>query len=251
MLRTGDQQTPFLIDVPRLYQPDYVSCGPTALRQVLNAYGDPRSPEEISAVVRANPDGGTLPVYLGLAAIEFGYRVRLYPFNLRIFDPTWFSLPTRQIRWKLRQRERSMRGEGLKREIRAWREFLLAGGELCFEELSRGLIIQILRRNHPVLCGLSATHLYQQVRERRRDNVCDDIRGEPVGHYVVVCGYRRGGGRFLVTDPWPHAPFTPGGHYEVPAQRLLNSILLGDATYDAVLVEVFRPSKRPRVYETK
>jgi hypothetical protein len=247
----ADQVVPFLIDVPRLFQPDDVSCGPTCLCQVFHAYGDLKSPEEVAGITRRTPDGGTLPVYLGLAALTAGYRVRAYSYNLRIFDPTWAELPLRELRTKLWQRERAVRGVGLKRETRAWREFLRAGGEILFEDISPALLIRILRDSHPVVCGLSATYLYRQVRERPRDNMCDDIRGEPVGHYVVVCGYRRGGRRFLVTDPWPHAPFEPGGHYEVPVYRLLSSILLGDVTRDAVLLEVFRPKTRPRSNETQ
>ncbi len=251
MLRREADLLPYMLDVPRLSQPDDVSCGTTCLRQVLSSYGDQRTSEEILAATRRNTDGGTLGVFLGLAAIELGYRVRLYTYNLRVFDPTWFDMPVPALRRRLRRRLSFVRGKGLRREMRAWLDLLAEGGEIRFEELTPSLLISILRREHPLICGLSATYLYRQVRERPRDNVYDDVRGEPVGHFVVVCGYRQGARGFVVCDPWPHAPFEPGGRYEVPTHRLLNAILLGDVTSDAVLLEVYPEGDRRKPYETQ
>ena len=84
------------------------------------------------------------------------------------------------------------------------------------------------------LTGLSATYLYQTKREFRNDY--DDIRGEPVGHFVVICGYYPRGDRFIVRDPSSHIPFSRTGKYSVSAERLIAAIFLGDATYDAVLL---------------
>ncbi|MCA9569598.1 MAG: C39 family peptidase, partial [Myxococcales bacterium] len=89
------------------------------------------------------------------------------------------------------------------------------------------------------ICGLSITWLYQEPRERPDDNIDDDIHGAPVGHFVVVTGYAEGGDSFFVTDPWPQPPFDrEEGVYTVGRRRLTQAILLGDATHDAVIVEI-------------
>jgi hypothetical protein len=44
---------------------------------------------------------------------------------------------------------------------------------------------------------LSATYLYQTKREF--DNEYDDIRGNPVGHFVVICGYYARSDRFMTS----------------------------------------------------
>jgi hypothetical protein len=42
-------------------------------------------------------------------------------------------------------------------------------------------------------------------------------------------------------DPSPHTPYSPTGVYPVPTERLMASILLGDSTYDAVLLVLDPP----------
>jgi len=226
------------LPVPRTRQPDDISCGPTCLHQVLRFHGSRVDAPELSPLITRNDDGGTQAVFLALAAQRLGFTSTLYPYDLRVFDPTWFSLPREDLVEKLRRREAVVRRRKLAASVRGYRLFLEAGGEIRFEELSRQLVVGILRRGHPVICGLSATHLYRQARERPADNEPDDVAGEPVGHFVVVNGFERGGRSLLVTDPWPHAPFPRGGPYSVPSQRLLNAVLLGDVTYDAVLLEI-------------
>jgi hypothetical protein len=121
------------------------------------------------------------------------------------------------------------------------------GGEVAFDELSPKLLKGILNRDHPVLAGLSATHLYRMPRERQQPGsqqlVDDDVGGDPVGHFVVISGYGGHGRRFTVRDPSAHIPSTPDGRLQVEAQRLINSILLGDLTYDAVLLELWLPER--------
>ena len=85
-----------------------------------------------------------------------------------------------------------------------------------------------------MLTGLSATYLYRRRRELGPDD--NDILGSAVGHFVVICGYYPRSDRFVVRDPSPHIPFSRSGRYSVPSDRLINSLLLGDITYDAVLL---------------
>ena len=233
--------------MPRFVQPDDVSCGPTCLQQVLHAYGRRTSYEEVDHPVRRLHHGGTLGVHLGSAALELGLRARVYAYNHKVFDPTWRALPPEALRRKLLARARATDRPRRREALRAYARFLQAGGRMAFPELTASLLARILHRGHPIVTGLSATHLYRAMRERTDDNVPDDIRGDPVGHFVVITGHDGSGHRFFVTDPSPHVPFARSGRYRVDADRLLNSILLGVTTYDGVLLEVWpgRGRRRP------
>ena len=52
-----------------------------------------------------------------------------------------------------------------------------------------------------MITGLSATYLYRAVRDIPDTNADDDVRGEPVGHFVVLTGYRRDTREILIADP--------------------------------------------------
>src|SRR5215216_1661884 len=91
--RTHDgSRVAFELDVERILQPDEVTCGPTCLRKVYAFYGDATSLEDVMGALERNEDGGTLAVFLGIAALKNGYHARIYSYDLRIFDPTWFGL---------------------------------------------------------------------------------------------------------------------------------------------------------------
>lgn len=249
-VRSSDDEPPgrrHVLDIAPFTQPDDVSCGPTCLRGVLDYYGDSRSLEEVMAHTRRNPDGGTLAVYLGLAALSMGLHATLYPFSVRVFDLTWRTLEKEALIQKLLLRAMVDDYLKLRVETLAWADLLREGGRVRFRELSARLLMEILDRGHPILCGLSATHLYRSARERPHDNVPDDVWGRGAGHFVVVGGYSAGGRNFHVWDPVRTSPSVDARRYVVPATRLLNSILLGDATGDAVLLEIGRrPHGRPR-----
>jgi hypothetical protein len=223
-----------------------VTCGPTCLMQVYRYHGDDTSYEAIAGSVRRNADGGTLAVFLGLAALEHGWNARITSWNYRIFDPTWAGLATPALRNKLRERAGAVEDLKLRGALHAYDDFLRDGGEVRFAlDLAPDLLVRAIDEGRPILTGLSSTHLYRHVRERPHDNVNDDVRGEPMGHFVVVAGYAQGGQTFFVRDPHRDVPFSRTGRYAVPAQRLVNAILLGDATYDAVLLETW-PTSPPR-----
>lgn len=224
------------LGVPRFEQPDDVTCGPTCLMQVYRFYGDLRALEEIRDTLVRNADGGTLAVYLGISALSHGFGATLYPFDLEIFDPTWFKLDPDDLADKLAARGDTLRGKS-RAAVFAYRDFLLLGGKIKFREPEPRLLVSIINRGHPVLCGLSATWLYKTPRECP-DGSYDDVRGEPSGHFVVISGYDRQGERFRVRDPSGHVPFSADGAYVIPAGRLISAILLGDQTYDAVLLEI-------------
>ncbi len=227
-----------LLEVPALRQPDDFSCGPTCLFKVLRGYGDARAFEDVDALVRRTDGGGTLGVFLALAALELGYEATLYSYNLRVFDPTWSALAPTQLAEKLGARAAAVEEAKLRESLEAHARFVRAGGHVRFDELSTELLVALLDAGHPIVCGLSATYLYQTARVNPVTNGIDPVAGEPEGHFLVVCGYRAHGRHFIVSDPYRGLPMTVTGTYEVGAARLLGAILLGDVTYDGELLVV-------------
>ncbi|MGQ0561050.1 MAG: peptidase-C39 like family protein [Gemmatimonadota bacterium] len=231
------------LDVERIVQPDEVTCGPTCLRKVFAYFGRPLPLPEVLATLERNEDGGTLAVFLGIAALKQGFGARIYSYDLRIFDPTWFGLDAAALNEKIFERFPYLAEEKRLRAAGAYIRFLEMGGELAFDELTPALIRTILDRDHPVLAGLSATYLYRFPRERwdaeLRRHVDDDVRGEPTGHFVVISGYDHWGRKLSVVDPSEHVPVSHKGRISVDSERLINAILLGDVTYDAGLLEVW------------
>jgi hypothetical protein len=225
------------LEVPRFEQPDELTCGPTCLAAVYSYYGRRCTVEEVIEEIRRNPDGGTLAVYLGISALQRGYKAVLYTYNMRVFDPTWADVPAEELARKLRKRRKFVRSKRLRKVIGAYLDFLELGGVVEFRELETGLLLEILRRQRPILTGLSATYLYKTPREHRDEY--DDVRGEPVGHFVVVTGYDAVEDHFFVQDPSRQIPFSVTGAYSVESTRLFSAILLGDVTYDAVLLEIW------------
>lgn len=230
--------------VEQFSQPDDVTCGPTCLAKVYRYFGLEVPLETVVGEIDRNEDGGTLAVFLGLAALRRGLHANLYSYDLRIFDPTWRNLDSQTLAEKIRLRIPHLARPKARRSAIAYLDFLELGGKLVFEELTPALLKRILDRNHPILAGLSATHLYGFSRERHdpvtHALVDDDIAGDPVGHFVVITGYEHWGRRFILRDPSAHVPATRDGRLVVEAQKLINSILLGDLTYDAVLLELWR-----------
>ena len=231
-------QEPILLDVPRFEQPDNVTCGPTCLAQVYRYYGHRKELRTVIEETPRNPDGGTLAVYLGMSALKNNFRTTLYCYDLKVFDPTWRPLSPLELIQKLQRRKRIVESKRLQRTLEAYCQYLKRGGQIRFRELEKKLLIDILAKGHPILTGLSATYLYRTPREF--NDRYDDIRGNPVGHFVVICGYYPASDRFIVRDPSSHIPFSRTGKYSVDAERLISAILLGDVTYDAVLLVLAR-----------
>jgi hypothetical protein len=84
------------IDLPVLIerQPDYTTCGPTALHAIYRSYDDPIDLPTVIAETPKLPGGGTLAVHLAVHALQRGYEVDPGVCNVRNMDPTWFQQPT-------------------------------------------------------------------------------------------------------------------------------------------------------------
>ncbi|MCP5515973.1 MAG: C39 family peptidase [Verrucomicrobiales bacterium] len=222
-------------------QPDEVTCGPTCLHAVYQYLGLGLSLEQVIAEVPMLEGGGTLSVSLGSHALRKGFRARIYSYNVQVFDPTWFDLSRREIIGKLKQQIATREDEKLKLASEEYIKFLELGGQLRFDNLNRGLVRHYLNQGVPILTGLSATYLYRCAREFGPNLDYDDIRGEPSGHFVVLCGYDRNSRLVQVADPLsPNPAFQNEQRYAIDIDRVICAILLGILTYDANLL-IIRP----------
>jgi len=239
-------ETRFALDI--LSQPDDTTCGPTCLHAVYRYYGDDISLKQVVAEAHPLEGGGTLEVLLACHALQRGYRATIYTYNLKVFDPTWFENSDIDLSAKLQQQIKVKTSKKLKVATTAYLEFLALGGILRFHDLTTALLRKYLKQDKPILCGLSSTYLYHCAREFGPTLDYDDIRGEPTGHFVILCGYDLHNRHVFVADPLMH-PSGKGQLYEVDIDRLMGSILLGILTYDANLL-IIQPVS-PAVKEVK
>ena len=226
-------------------QPDDTTCGPTCLHAVYRYWDEEVALEEVIASVPKLETGGTLGVLLGTDALQRGYRVKLYTYNLQVFDPTWFTNPATDLVAKLEARARVKSSQKLRLACQAYVEFIKLGGEVRSAVLSGSLIRKHLNRNVPILTGLSSTNLYQASREYGPNDDDDDIRGNPSGHFVVLSGYDRKLRQVHIHDPLQANPHSATRRYSIDIDRVINSILLGVLTYDANLLMIEPPFGSP------
>lgn len=225
-----------------LSQPDDYTCGPTCLHSVYRYHGDEIELAKVISEVPRVAGGGTLDVLLACHALRRGYEATIFTYNLQLFDPTWFR-PARTDLAEMLQRQMEYKlSPILKVATRAYLEFLDLGGKLRFEDLTGALIRKYLGRSIPVLTGLSATFLHRMAREYGATCEPDSVRGEPTGHFVVLCGYNKESREVLVADPLATNPVSGGNRYVVSIDRVINAILLGIVTYDANLL-IIEPQK--------
>ncbi|MBN1522622.1 MAG: peptidase-C39 like family protein [Candidatus Aureabacteria bacterium] len=235
-----------MIPIKIMTQPDDSTCGPTCLQAVYNFYGDTISLQNVIHEVSYLEDGGTLAVFLACHALKRGYQAKLYTYDLKVFDPTWFLQKKTSVKEKLRLQLQAKKVGKIKRATKAFIEFIELGGQLFFENLTSALLRTYFQRKIPILAGLSATYLYQSAREKTLENlrnVVDDIEGSPVGHFVVLCGYDEVKKHIIVADPYRENPVSKNNNYSVKVERLINAILLGIVTYDANLL-IIQPGKK-------
>ncbi|HWA36108.1 MAG TPA: C39 family peptidase [Cyclobacteriaceae bacterium] len=230
------QRHALFLDFDIKAQPDEVTCGPTCLHALYQYYKDDISLKQVIKEVKQLKNGGTLAVMMGNHALQRGYQASIYTYNLNIFDPTWFGLPTAKVISNLKKQ---MRYKFTRRKLlvasRAYINFLDAGGKLLNDELDEKLIKGYLKKSTPILTGLSATYLYGTPREISVSNKFDSIKGEPVGHFAIINGYDSNANSVSLADPMNPNPLK-SQYYNVTFDRLINSIMLGIVTYDANLL---------------
>ena len=234
----------FRLALETLPQPDETTCGPTCLHAVYRYWGES---EPLTQVIERNyrmEHGGTYAVYLACDALRKGYRATIYTYNLLVFDPTWFSGKVDIAERLQRQLEVKMERRRFQQVTPGYLEFLKLGGRLRFVDLSPKLLHRILRHRMPIITGLSSTYLYHAAREYGPDDVNDDIRGTPSGHFVVIAGYNAPRRRVLIVDPYQPHPYGATHEYWISIDRAVGAILLGIVTHDANLLIVRPPPGR-------
>jgi hypothetical protein len=227
-----------------LPQPDELTCGPTCLHAVYRYYGDDIPLEQVIAEVPMLESGGTLGVWLACHALKRGYRATTYTFKLQLFDPSWFQSGGPDIVERLKAQMAAKKDPRLHIATNAYLEYFRLGGMLKLAELTPALIRRYLKRQQPIITGLSATFLYRSTREFGDNCDYDDVRGEPSGHFVVLCGYDRQTRETLIADPLLTNPLNKGQKYRSSINRVINSILLGVLTYDGNLIVLEPPKDR-------
>jgi hypothetical protein len=230
------------LEVEILPQPDETTCGPTCLHAVYRYFGDEVPLESLGREVPTLEGGGTLGAHLGCHALQRGYSATLYTYNLQVFDPTWFRHGAGPLPALLQARLLSTRRRRLQEVIPAYLQFLELGGIVKHEVLTAGVLLRYLDLGIPILTGLSATYLYQEAREIPQTSSPDAVRGDPVGHFVVLCGRDPWSGEIEVADPYEKNPLGKSMHYRAGLERVLGAILLGVLTFDGNLL-VIEPKK--------
>ncbi len=224
-------------------QPDDTTCGPTSLHAVYQFHGLEIPLQEVINSVDFLEDGGTLAVMLGIDALKRGFDARIYTYNLKVFDLSWQGRSNAELIELLEKQLQYKQGKKFAEATRAYQKFLSLGGNIVFEDLNPGILSRYFNQNLPVLTGLSATYLYNTTREytnRKNKSVFDDLKGEPMGHFVVLCGMEKS--TVFVADPYKENPLAGQKYYEVNLNRLLNAILLGIVTYDANML-IIKPKE--------
>ncbi len=221
-------------------QPTESTCGPTCLHAIYRFYRRDYSLERMIDEIERDEEGGTVSVHLALHALQQGFRATTYSYNLKIFDPTWWNLEPDEMIEKLQRRIPLLDDPKLVETHESYIAFLRLGGRLRFHDLTPRLVHRLLSKGTPILTGLSATYLYETVRELP-DGQTDDVAGFPVGHFVVVNGFEEETDEIVISDPYKGNPFNPRGCYRVNTHRFINSVMLGIVTYDANLLTVSLP----------
>lgn len=228
-----------------LPQPDDFTCGPTCLHALYGYFGDAVSLEQVISEVSMLDSGGTLDVLLANHALARGYSAKIFTYNVELFDPTWFGPAVVDLRERLRLQSEHKRNPRLQIATEAYLQFLEQGGQVRYEELTTALIRKYLDRKIPILTGLSATYLFGSSREFGPQGRPDDIRGNPTGHFVLLCGYDKDSREVLIADPLQKNPLSATHQYLVSIERVICAILLGIVTYDANLL-IIEPRQKSR-----
>ncbi len=240
--RTYSMETRLTLNI--LPQPDEITCGPTCLQAVYGYFGEHLPLEKVISEVPMLEGGGTLGVWLACHALRKGYRATIYTYKMQLFDPTWLEPNGPDIRARLVAQMAVKDDPKLHTTTEAYLEFFRLGGRLRLADLTPALIRRFLKRQLPIITGLSATFLYRSPREFGPNCDYDDIRGEPSGHFVVLCGYDRKTREVLIADPL-HTNFLGAGqNYRSPIARVINAILIGVLTYDGNLIIIEPPLHR-------
>jgi len=219
-------------------QPDYTTCGPTALHAIYRYYGDAIDLKTVIAETPKLATGGTLGVHLSVHALQRGYDVTTWVCNVRHMDPTWFRKPTDLLaKLKARWEAKNMNADPrYGPAIQAVERYIELGGKTVWGDLTPELIAKQMENGTPLLTGTNGTYLYQCARETEKGE--DDVRGDAFGHFIVIGGFRSRDGSVPIADPLLDNPAYGTKYYRVGIHRLIGAIFLGVGSDDGNLVLV-------------
>ena len=221
------------LPIQRIKQPPN-ECEPTCLKQILDYFKiDSHLDDLIKRISGDKFKWHNWDYNTGRVAIEHGLDVTIYTRSAGIFDPTWFELSAEDLLSKLKEEAEYFKTEtyvglpSFKEDIKAAIRFLESGGRINFTPISEKLIKEQLDQHKPLIAGVSYTLLVNAPRERyftkEKRWKPDDIKGQPYGHVVVICGYKDDS--YQIADPWPQAE----DKYNVIGTILLDAILRNDS----------------------
>lgn len=234
-----------MLDITIQTQPDDETCGATCLDAVYQYYGFKFDLTYIIETLHTIKTGGTLVAHLGKHALEHDLKTTVYVYNLNLFDPSWFHPRTGEadndfLIEKLSTQLKYFKSNRDIEASHAYIDMLAKGGKLKFRDLNGRLLKELFDLKIPIVTGLSSTFLYHTSREvfnsKTGKSSYDDLRGEPCGHFVVLCGMDSSNRQVVVADPFRKNPISHDNYYKVNKMRLINAILLGVLTYDANLL---------------
>jgi hypothetical protein len=236
-------------------QPTDSTCGPTCLAAVYEFWNQPVDLNELIGMIDELHSGGTLAVDLACDALARGFSAEIVTYNLQLFDPTWFdndgeAKSVDALAEKLkRQLDAKKHRSGfdvtrLTAATRSYLRFLELGGRVRMRQLDE-FLVSMMARKAPILCGLSATYLYQESREMP-SGAEDDEGGDPSGHFVVLHGFDPVQRMVMIADPLHPNPLAPTHKYVAPLSRVMSAILLGIVTFDANLLTIIPNSNSTR-----
>jgi len=198
-----------ILNVPRFKQKKN-TCGPSSLQQILAYYGIEMDLKKIMRNVKIYKGGFAFMSDLATYVKKLGFDSKIICYDASIVDPTWSELSKRKIIQKLVKRFKFEKN-GIKKLIK----FLKVNGKLEIRIPTKELILSYLKKKVPPIICLSSTIL--RGKSRRYKGKYDDIKGNPIGHFLVISGYDNG--YFIVTDPSRISK----GIYKVKEDKLLFS----------------------------
>ncbi|EMI44337.1 hypothetical protein [Rhodopirellula sp. SWK7] len=234
-------------------QPNDTSCGPTCLAAVYDYWERPVDLAVLLRKIGELDGGGTLAVDLACDALQRGFAASIVTYNLQLFDPTWFNedgeiesagILSDRLRRQLdsKQHRSNIDVARLTASTQSYLNYLSLGGRVRMQPLDEILLVSMLARETPILCGLSATYLYRESRETKWGKP-DDVGGDPTGHFVVLHGFSPKDRTVLIADPLHPNPMAPTNKYIAPLSRVTSAILLGIVTFDANLLTIYPDEK--------
>ena len=235
-----------LLPLSILPQPNGISCGPTCLHALYRYFKDNIPLGSVISETAALETGGTWAVLLGIHALTRGYKATLHTLNLYLIDPSWFGPTKISLIDKLREQLTHASDQKIIAATQAYLTFLELGGEIKFGELHFNLIKKYLDNQIPLLSGLSATYFYQEMRDYTNEQnqaVCDEWKGSPSGHFVVLRGYENRNKKIYITDPYAPDPLSRGHDYTCTFSHWLHAHLLGATTFDSELLAIWPASQ--------